>query len=157
MNTTTRISTAERLGRTLGRGWRAYVRGERRASSWLVSKGMPAAGATAFVWVVKLVALGVLRTPPSGWRCCYCWALRRHGWLAIRLGMMTAARNRMNCAMARRALACILPMASGSTLTTRTIRSMTEVWTVRHRTLPATLFTPDPALSRASLEPTARF
>jgi len=60
MNTTTRISTAERLGRTLGRGWRAYVRGERRASSWLVSKGMPAAGATAFVWVVKLVALGVL-------------------------------------------------------------------------------------------------
>ena len=60
MNTTTRIRTAERLGRTLGRGWRAYVRGERRASSWLVSKGMPAAGATAFVWVVKLVALGVL-------------------------------------------------------------------------------------------------
>ncbi|TQF98754.1 DUF3742 family protein, partial [Pseudomonas aeruginosa] len=54
------MSTAERLGRTLGRGWRAYVRGERRASSWLVSKGMPAAGATAFVWVVKLVALGVL-------------------------------------------------------------------------------------------------
>ncbi|MHC9223953.1 DUF3742 family protein [Pseudomonas aeruginosa] len=39
MNTTTRIRTAERLGRTLGRGWRAYVRGERRASSWLVSKG----------------------------------------------------------------------------------------------------------------------
>lgn len=60
MNTTTRISTAERLGRTLGRGWRAYVRGERRASSWLVSKGVPAAGATALVWVVKLVALGVL-------------------------------------------------------------------------------------------------
>ncbi|MBG6467725.1 DUF3742 family protein [Pseudomonas aeruginosa] len=60
MNTTTRISTAERLGRTLGRGWRAYVRGERRASSWLVSKGVPAAGATALVWVVKLVALGGL-------------------------------------------------------------------------------------------------
>ncbi|ERY55443.1 hypothetical protein Q056_05648 [Pseudomonas aeruginosa BL02] len=60
MNTTTRISTAERLGRTLGRGWRAYVRGERRASSWLVSKGVPAAGATALVWVVKLVAFGVL-------------------------------------------------------------------------------------------------
>ncbi|HCE9487579.1 TPA: DUF3742 family protein, partial [Pseudomonas aeruginosa] len=27
MNTTTRISTAERLGRTFGRGWRAYARG----------------------------------------------------------------------------------------------------------------------------------
>ena len=156
MNTTTRIRTAERLGRTLGRGWRAYVRGERRASSWLVSKGGAAAGATALVWVVKLVALGVLLYT-TFWLAVLLLALRRHGWLAIRLGMMTAGRNRMNCAMARRALACILPMASGSTLTTRTIRSMTEVWTVRHRTLPATLFTPDPALSRASLEPTARF
>jgi hypothetical protein len=31
---------------------------ERRASNWLVSKGMPTAGATALVWVVKLAALG---------------------------------------------------------------------------------------------------
>lgn len=45
MNTTARTSTAERLGRTLGRGWRAYVRGERLASNWLVSKGGPQAGA----------------------------------------------------------------------------------------------------------------
>ena len=47
MNTTTRTSTAERLGRAFGRGWRAYARCERRASNWLVSKGMPTAGATA--------------------------------------------------------------------------------------------------------------
>jgi hypothetical protein len=60
MNTTTRISTAERLGRSVGRGWRAYARGERRLSSWLASKGMPLAGATVLVWVVKLVALGLL-------------------------------------------------------------------------------------------------
>lgn len=60
MNTTTRISTAERLGRALGRGWRAYARGERRTSNWLVSKGMPVAGAAAALWVVKLVALGLL-------------------------------------------------------------------------------------------------
>ena len=60
MNTTTRTSTAERLGRTLGRGWRAYVRGERRASNWLVSKGVPVAGATVLLWLVKLVVLGVL-------------------------------------------------------------------------------------------------
>jgi hypothetical protein len=33
---------------------------ERRASNWLVSKGMPTAGATALVWVAKLAALGVL-------------------------------------------------------------------------------------------------
>ena len=57
MNTTARISTAERLGRTLGRGWRAYVRGERRASNWLVSKGVPQAGASVFVWAIKLVVL----------------------------------------------------------------------------------------------------
>ncbi|EOX6785676.1 DUF3742 family protein [Pseudomonas aeruginosa] len=60
MNTTTRISTAERLGRSFGRGWRAYARGERRASNWLVSKGVPSAGATALVWIVKLGVLGVL-------------------------------------------------------------------------------------------------
>ena len=60
MNTTTRTSTAERLGRAFGRGWRAYARRERRASNWLVSKGMPRAGATALVWVAKLAVLGVL-------------------------------------------------------------------------------------------------
>lgn len=60
MNTTTRISTAERLGHTLGCGWRAYARGERRASNWLVSKGVPVAGASVLVWVVKLAVLGVL-------------------------------------------------------------------------------------------------
>lgn len=60
MNTATRISTAERLGRTLGRGWRAYARSEQRASNWLASKGVPVAGATALVWVTKLAVLGVL-------------------------------------------------------------------------------------------------
>jgi len=60
MSTTTRISTAERLGQALGRGWRAYVRGERRASNWLVSKGVPQAGASVFVWAIKLVVLGLL-------------------------------------------------------------------------------------------------
>lgn len=60
MNTTTRISAAERLGRSLGRGWRAYVHGEQQASDWLVSKGLPMAGATLLLWVVKLVVLGIL-------------------------------------------------------------------------------------------------
>ena len=49
MSTTTRISTAERLGRALGRGWRAYARSERRASNWLVSKGVPLAAAAALL------------------------------------------------------------------------------------------------------------
>ncbi|MFC6839152.1 DUF3742 family protein [Xanthomonas theicola] len=57
MNTTTRISTA---GRSVGRGWRAFARGERRLSSWLASKGMPMAGVAVLLWVVKLVTLGLL-------------------------------------------------------------------------------------------------
>ncbi len=60
MNTTIRISTAERLGRSVGRGWRAYARGERRLSSWLASKGVPFVGAALALWVVKLAVLGVL-------------------------------------------------------------------------------------------------
>jgi len=47
VNTTTRISTAERFGRAVGRRWRTYVRGERRVTNWLTSKGMPVAGASA--------------------------------------------------------------------------------------------------------------
>lgn len=60
MNTTTRISIAERLGRAFGRGWRAYARGERLASNWLVSKGVPLAGATALLLGGKLAVLGLL-------------------------------------------------------------------------------------------------
>jgi hypothetical protein len=60
MSTITRISTAERLGRSFGRGWRAYARGERVVSNWLASKGMPVAGAAKLLWVVKLTALGLL-------------------------------------------------------------------------------------------------
>ena len=60
MNTTTRTSTAERLGRTFGRGWRACVRGERRLSRWFTSKGVPPGGAAALLWVVKLTAIGLL-------------------------------------------------------------------------------------------------
>ena len=60
MSTTTRASTAERIGRSVGRGWRAYVRGERRVSNLLVSKGVPVAGAVVLVSVVKLAALGAV-------------------------------------------------------------------------------------------------
>jgi len=60
MNRTTRITTAERFGRWLGRCWRGYVRGERRVSAALVDKGMPVAVAVALVWVVKLAVLGML-------------------------------------------------------------------------------------------------
>jgi len=60
MSTMPRISTAERFGRWLGRGWRGYVRGERRVSAALVAKGVPVAMAAALVWAVKLAVLGML-------------------------------------------------------------------------------------------------
>jgi len=60
MNTTTRIRTAERFGRWLGRGWRGYVRGERRVSAVLVAKGVPVSVAVVLVWVVKLAVFGIL-------------------------------------------------------------------------------------------------
>jgi hypothetical protein len=60
MNTTNRINTAERLGRSFGRGWRAYARGERWVSKWLASQRVPEAGATVLLWVVKVAALGLL-------------------------------------------------------------------------------------------------
>jgi hypothetical protein len=60
MSTTTHISIAERLGQWCGRGWRAYVRGERRMAAWLVSQGMPSALTTILLWAVKLVSLGLL-------------------------------------------------------------------------------------------------
>jgi len=59
MNTQT-SSIAERFGRWLGRGWRGYLRRERRVAGWLMARGLPAAGATALVWLVKLAFLGVL-------------------------------------------------------------------------------------------------
>lgn len=60
MNTTTRINTAQRLGRSLGRGWRAYLRCERRLSAWLVLQGMSARMAQVLLWTAKLGVLGVL-------------------------------------------------------------------------------------------------
>ncbi|CAM5214346.1 MULTISPECIES: DUF3742 family protein [Alcaligenaceae] len=60
MDTTTRISTAERFGRLLGLGWRAYARGELQVSKRLASQGVPITGAVALLWLVKLTALGLL-------------------------------------------------------------------------------------------------
>lgn len=60
MNTTTRISTTERLGRRLGCGWRCYVRQERHMVDWLIGRGMPKAGAVALMWCIKLAVLGAL-------------------------------------------------------------------------------------------------
>jgi hypothetical protein len=60
MKPSAQTSFAERLGQMLGRMWRGYVRQERKANGWLVERGIPAVGATALLWIIKLVVLGVL-------------------------------------------------------------------------------------------------
>lgn len=59
MNTQT-PGNAERFGRWFGGLWRGYVRRERRVAGWLVTRGVPADGTAALLWVIKLVVLGVL-------------------------------------------------------------------------------------------------
>lgn len=81
MNTTTRSSTAERLGRWVGRGWRGYVRRERDVAGWLVSRNVPAGVVTVLLWSAKLDVLAVL--------------LYVAFWLALLLvGLLLVARSR---------------------------------------------------------------
>ena len=79
MNTTTRSSTAQRLGRWLGHGWRAYLRGERWLSGWLVRQGLPARVAQVLLWAIKLSFLGGL--------------LYYAFWLALLLAFLVAATH----------------------------------------------------------------
>ncbi len=60
MSTKTHRSNAERTGYWLGGMWRAYARREREVAAWLIARGLPAGGATAFLWVVKLGVLAIL-------------------------------------------------------------------------------------------------
>ncbi|OWJ93167.1 hypothetical protein B6S59_17170 [Pseudomonas sp. A46] len=60
MKPSAQTSFAERTGLILGRLWRGCVRQERKVNGWLVERGVPAGGATALLWVAKLVVLGVL-------------------------------------------------------------------------------------------------
>ncbi|MDR0577984.1 MAG: DUF3742 family protein [Candidatus Accumulibacter sp.] len=63
MNTAKSIAPtpfSERAGRALGRTWRASARLERKASGWLVARGMNANLADDMLWLVKLAALGLM-------------------------------------------------------------------------------------------------
>ncbi|MDF5981600.1 DUF3742 family protein [Pseudomonas aeruginosa] len=59
MRTATHISTAERFGRWLGRGWRGYVRREGQAVAWLTARGVPGVLTQGVLWFVKLGALAL--------------------------------------------------------------------------------------------------
>ncbi len=60
MKPSAQTSSADRLGQTLGRMWRGYLRQEQRVNAWLVEHDVPAGGAAALLWIVKLMVLGVL-------------------------------------------------------------------------------------------------
>jgi phage shock protein PspC (stress-responsive transcriptional regulator) len=60
MSTKIHRSNAERAGRVFGRMWRAGARLDRKAQGWLVARGLGAGLATALLWAVKLVVIGVL-------------------------------------------------------------------------------------------------
>lgn len=60
MEPSTRTSTAQRLGRSLGRGWRVYVHGERRLVNRLVTWNVPASVAKAAPWLAKAALLAVM-------------------------------------------------------------------------------------------------
>ncbi len=51
---------AHRLGCGTGRAWGRLVQWNRQVQVWLMQRGLPAAGASALLWIVKLIALGLL-------------------------------------------------------------------------------------------------
>ena len=60
MKTTAQTTFVERLGRTLGRGWRGCARLDRQAQGWLLAQGWAPGVAKAVVLVAKFAVLGVL-------------------------------------------------------------------------------------------------
>lgn len=77
MKPSAQTSSAERLGQSWGRVWRAYLRQERKVSAWLVAQGLPVSVANAPLLIVKLLLLGVL--------------LYAAFWLALLLGLAVVA------------------------------------------------------------------
>jgi hypothetical protein len=54
-----RPSFAERIGRTLGRAWRGFLRREKDAREWLTAQGLPPIVAQALPLILRFAALGV--------------------------------------------------------------------------------------------------
>ena len=57
MNANPRVSTAERVGRWLGRGWRSVVRREMRLIDQLIKRGLSPVVTRTLLWTIKLAVL----------------------------------------------------------------------------------------------------
>ncbi|HBN8564184.1 DUF3742 family protein [Pseudomonas aeruginosa] len=86
MRTATHISTAERFGRWLGRGWRGYVRREGQAVAWLTARGVPGFLIQGVLWFVKLGALA-LSLYVGIWLTAICLGIAGAAWGARNLEM----------------------------------------------------------------------
>lgn len=60
MTPNTHSNNTERLGRWLGKAWRAYARRERQAMAWLLDQGCPRFVVVAALWGVRFAFLGLL-------------------------------------------------------------------------------------------------
>jgi hypothetical protein len=60
MKTLAQPSFAERIGRTLGRMWRAALRFDHKAHGALVAHGMNANLAAGILWVLRIALLGIV-------------------------------------------------------------------------------------------------
>lgn len=66
MNSFSRSTTAERVGRWLGRAWRGLLRQETRVIQWTISQGVSPSLARPLLWVVKF-AIAVLLLYAAFW------------------------------------------------------------------------------------------
>jgi fatty acid desaturase len=60
MKNTAHLTTAERVGRWLGRAWRGCVQQEAHVIQWLVKKGIPAGVGRLLLWLAKLTVVVAL-------------------------------------------------------------------------------------------------
>lgn len=60
VHTKPHLTNAARLGRWFGGLWRAYLRREQRAATWLAARGVPGGVVKALFWIAKLIVLGAL-------------------------------------------------------------------------------------------------
>ena len=73
----TAATTADCVGKWLGRAWRGLARQEARATHWMMCHGMPQLAAASILWIVKLALLAVL--------------LYAAFWIAVVLGIVLIA------------------------------------------------------------------